>query len=96
MSIKEHLHRLVDELPDEEVPEAERILTSLAAKEPESFMEFLKRAPIDDEPTTPEEDEGAAEAWQEYLRGESIPWEEFIRTMNCRSRTSISIRANRG
>lgn len=81
MSIKEDIHRLVDELPEAELPEAQRYLASLVAKEPESFRDFLRRAPIDDEPTTPEEDEGAAEAWQEYLRGEAIPWEEFARTI---------------
>ena len=33
-------------------------------------------APIDDEPTTPEEDAGTAEAWQEYQRGEGRAWKE--------------------
>lgn len=34
----------------------------------------LARADIDDEPTTAEEDAGAEEAWQEYLRGKARPF----------------------
>ncbi|MGH2535583.1 MAG: hypothetical protein ACRDJW_25275 [Thermomicrobiales bacterium] len=34
-------------------------------------------APYDDEPTTPEEDRLAEEAWQEYQRGEAIPVDVF-------------------
>jgi hypothetical protein len=38
-------------------------------------------APYDDEPTTPEEDKGAEEAWQEYLRGKAISADEAKREL---------------
>lgn len=76
MSIKEDIYRLIDELSDEELPEARRYLASLAAKERPSLLEVLRDAPFDDEPTTPEEDEGAAEARRELARGEGRPLRE--------------------
>ena len=41
----------------------------------------LLEAPEDDEPTTPEENKIAEEAWQEYLRGEGISAEEAKREL---------------
>ena len=52
---------------------AERYLAPLRD---DYMLRVLMAAPYDDEPTTPEEDEGAEEAWQEYLRGEARLWEE--------------------
>ena len=76
MAVKDKLHQLVDELPDSEVHAAERFLAYLRDVGSDPFLRMLAEAPVDDEPTTAEEDEGAAEAWQEYLRGEARPWEE--------------------
>ncbi|MCA1670635.1 MAG: hypothetical protein LC793_25280 [Thermomicrobia bacterium] len=70
MSIKEDVHRLVDALPDDELPAARRLLESLRTKEHDPFIQHLMRAPIDDEPTTSEEDAGTAEAREELKRGE--------------------------
>jgi len=75
MTIKEELHRLVDELPDSESHAAKRFLEYLRNMG-DPMMRALMEAPIDDEPTTAEEDKGAEEAWQEYLRGEARPWED--------------------
>lgn len=44
------------------------LVTYLAA-EADPVVLQLADAPEDDEPTTPEEDEGAEEAWREYLAG---------------------------
>ncbi|MGI8689013.1 MAG: hypothetical protein ACR2M3_10575 [Thermomicrobiales bacterium] len=76
MSIKEDVHRLVDELPDDDLPAAQRLLEALRTKEHDPLMQHLMQAPIDDEPTTPEEDAGAAEARQELQRGEGRPLSE--------------------
>ncbi len=73
---REKLHRLVDAIPDEETVVAELFLEYLKCGRSDSALLADATAPWDDEPTTPEEDEGAAEAWQEYLRGEARPWEE--------------------
>ncbi|HLH24615.1 MAG TPA: hypothetical protein VK066_19005 [Chloroflexota bacterium] len=75
-SSKDKLHQLVEELPQSEVHAAESILAYLRDIGSDPFLRALALAPVDDEPTTPEEDEGASEAWQEYLRGEFRPWEE--------------------
>lgn len=75
MTIKDELHRLVDELPQKELHGAKRFLEYLRNMG-DPLQQALMEAPEDDEPTTPEEDEGAKEAWREYLRGEARPWED--------------------
>ena len=77
MTTKEVLHRLVDAIPDEELDTARQALELLA----DPFLLALANAPLDDEPTTPEEDAGAEEAWQEYLRGQARPWEDVRREL---------------
>ncbi len=77
MSVKEDVHRLVDELPDNELLEAQRYLQSLIAKEHDSLRHALMHSPLDDEPSTPEEDASDAEGWQEYLRGETRDWDDI-------------------
>jgi hypothetical protein len=76
MSIKEDVHRLVDELPDDELPSAQRLLESLLAKEQDTLVRHLMQSPIDDEPDTPEERASDEEGWQEYLRGEGRDWKD--------------------
>src|SRR5437764_14965683 len=65
MSIKEDVHRIVDELPESELPRLLHHLEMLRAAKNDPFLQALRNAPIDDEPTTPEEDLGAAEARDE-------------------------------
>jgi hypothetical protein len=76
MSTKDKLRQLVEDLPESEVHAAECFLAYLRDIGTDPFLRALALAPVDDEPTTPEEDAAAAEAWQEYLRGEFRPWEE--------------------
>ena len=73
MSIKDDLHRLVDELPTTELHGAKRYLEYLRNMS-DSLLQALMEAPEDDEPTTPEEEESVEQARQEYLRGEARPW----------------------
>ena len=75
MKSKEELHRLIDELPDSETNAAGRYLEHLRDLT-DPFVRALVEASEDDEATGPGEDEGADEAWQEYLNGEARPWEE--------------------
>ncbi len=65
MSIKEDVHRLVDELPESDVENVVHHLEMMQAAKRDPFMQMLMDAPLDDEPTTPEEDAGATEARQE-------------------------------
>lgn len=76
MGVREDLHRLVDLIPDTEGPKARQLLLDLIEKTGDPLLLALANAPDDDEPTSAEEDEGAAEAWQEYLQGKGRPWEE--------------------
>ena len=76
MTIKEDLHRVVDELPERELHTALRFLEYLRDVCRDPLLRALMEAPEDDEPLSLEEAQGADEAWQEYLRGEARPWEE--------------------
>jgi len=63
---------LVDKLPDSELAAAEAALTLIAECRHDRMLLALLTAPLDREPTTPEEDAGAAEARKQYRRGEYI------------------------
>ncbi len=81
MTIQEHLHQLVDALPEKELHAALRFMEYLRDVGDDPFVKALMDAPEDDEPITAEEAEGADEAWQEYLRGEAITAEEAKREL---------------
>lgn len=77
MTAKEKLRQVVDELSE---PEAERALAFIADRrdrDRDPVIAFFEDAPEDDEPTTPEEDRLAAEAWEQ--RHDSVPLHEFMR-----------------
>ena len=78
MTAKEKLRAAVDELSE---ADAADILDYLAHRDPGSdgLSELLRNAPVDDEPVTPEEEEGVAEARAEIARGEIISAEEIRR-----------------
>ncbi len=76
MSIKEDVHRLIDALPEDELPVAQRLLASLLTKERDPLIQHLMHSPIDDEPYTSEEQAEDEEGWQEYLSGKGRDWEE--------------------
>ena len=80
MTIKDELHRLVDELPESESHAAKRFLEYLRNMG-DPLLRTLMEAPEDDEPTTLEENRGAEAAWQEYLRGKAISADEAKREL---------------
>ena len=53
MNVRERLHRIIDELSDEE---AETMLRRVEAMRNDPFLRYLDAAPIDDEPVTAEEE----------------------------------------
>ncbi len=69
MTTREELYKLVDRLPEGTLDAAHQALIESLAEHDPVFKSMLK-APEDDEPTTPEEDQSADEGWQGYLRGE--------------------------
>jgi hypothetical protein len=79
MATKETLHRLIDELPDGEVDEAERYLRALQIEDP--VLRSLELAPIDDEPLTPEEEAALQEGRDALARGEALTMEQLRREL---------------
>lgn len=77
MTIKEHLHRLVDELPEHQTPAAERLLEALKAGTVDPVGLALLFAPEDDEPVTPEEEAAAQGAREALDRGDLVSDEEL-------------------
>jgi hypothetical protein len=77
MTTKEALHALVDELPDDALPAAERYLQSLREAAVDPVLQAFLNAPEDDEPLTAEDLAAIEEAEAEIARGEVIPWEVF-------------------
>lgn len=75
------LHELVDELTEEQLPEARRYVEFVKSGYTDMLMWVLDTAPVDDEPSTPEEDREAEEAWQEYLRDGGMSLDEARRTL---------------
>ena len=76
MVVREKLHRLVDELPDDELRAAERYLEYLRDTAGDRVLRALQNAPIDDEPLTEQDLEAISEADEAIARGEAEPWEE--------------------
>jgi hypothetical protein len=74
MTAKEKLRAAVDELSEDDAAD---MLEYLSRRDPLSRL--LRNAPVDNEPATPEEQEGVAEARAEIARGEVITSEEIRR-----------------
>lgn len=79
MVTKEHLHELIDTLPESEIRAAERYLMYLrdCAKDP--VLEAFLNAPEDDESLTLEEEAAIEEGMKDIERGDVVPWEEIER-----------------
>ena len=78
--LREALHRLVDELPDSELPSAKRFLEYLRNLG-DPLMRKLMEAPYDDEPVTPEEETLVQKARDQLAHGEMIPDAEVWRRL---------------
>jgi hypothetical protein len=74
MTAKEKLRQLIERLSEQD---AEETLRFLDARSRDPLLEAARRAPIDDEPSSREEDLSAREAWAEYERGEAVPLREI-------------------
>jgi hypothetical protein len=74
MTTKERLHKLVDELSEQE---AKAALVIVERRRDDPMLHALASAPIDDEPSDAEEDASAAEAMAAYRRGEAASTEQL-------------------
>jgi len=78
VTVKERLHRVIDELSD---AEAEAALRRIDALRNDPLVRFLDAAPVDDEPVSAEEKAAVAEADADRAAGAStIPFDEIKRT----------------
>jgi len=78
VTAKERLRNLVDELSEQEAVDALKLFQDRSG---EPMVRALDNAPIDDEPSTEEEDASARKAWEEYKRGESFSADEIKREL---------------
>ena len=79
MTAKERLRQLADELSEQE---AEAALVLVERSQHDPMLQVLAAAPEDDEPSDPEEDASAREAYASYRRGEAISLEELRRELD--------------
>jgi hypothetical protein len=80
MSGREMLHKLVDALPERDVPTASRVLEALSFTT-DPVARSLVLAPFDDEPDDDDFDGGLTEARQEAVEGRLISHEEMKRKL---------------
>lgn len=74
MTTKDRLHKLVDELSEQE---AEAALVIVERRRDDPMLQALAAAPVDDEPADAEEDASAEEALASYRRGEAVGSEDL-------------------
>ena len=78
VATREALHRIVDELPEDELEAAAR---SLAEKIGDPFLRAWLTAPEDDEVDTEEERALLERRWQSYKAGSFVEHEEVLRRL---------------
>lgn len=76
MTTRATLYRLIEELPESELPAADRYLAYLRATS-DQLDRKLAGAPEDDEPVTPEDEAAIAEGWAAYRRGDVVSDEDL-------------------
>ncbi len=77
MTAKEKLREAVEGLSEDEAAEALELLSG--RDERDALDDVLENAAIDDEPATPEEEDGVREAKAEIARGEVFTADEIKR-----------------
>ena len=80
MTIKDRLYQLIDELPEGDLPTAERMLCNLG-ETTDPVLKALMAAPWDDEPETEEERKAVEEAEEDVKAGRVVSHEEARRQL---------------
>lgn len=80
MTRREALHRLIDDLPEQEIPTAARVLEALRATA-DPVLRILSSAPVDDEADDDDFDGGLTEARREADESQEISHEEVKRRL---------------
>ena len=79
MQTRDRLHRLIDELPEAELPEVERFLAERGAGDP--VLRALTHAPAVEEPLTPEDEAAIREGMQAIEHGDVLSQTEVRREL---------------
>jgi len=79
VTTKERLHKLVDELSEQE---AETALVIVERRRDDPMLQALAGARADDEPAAADEDADANKALAAYQRGEAVGSEELRRELD--------------
>ena len=74
---REDVHKLVDTLPERELPAAKRYLQFLQSVGQSAALESMATAPWDDEPETDEEIEAVREAYEDVKRDDLVSDQEL-------------------
>jgi hypothetical protein len=80
MSPRDALHKLVDDLPEQELSTATRVLEALRATA-DPVLRSLLAAPVDDELDDDDFDGGLTEARHEVREGQTLSHEEVKRRL---------------
>lgn len=81
MTVKEQLHQLIDELPEQQLIDAQFILEALRAHGDDPLARALLLAPIDHEPETEEERLAVQEGRDALARGDVVRDEDLDREL---------------
>ena len=82
MESRQALHALVDELPDDELGAAQRLLEHLREQGDDPLRSVLDAAPWDDEPLAEDDRAAIEEGLAERARGEVVSHEEVERILS--------------
>jgi hypothetical protein len=80
VSVRDRIHRLVDQLPEADLPVVELILVGRRATE-DPVLRALANAPADDEPLTDEEAAAIQEGLDAIARGDVVSDAELDRLL---------------
>jgi len=78
---REDLHRLIEEIPDGELPGVQRYLEYVRDIASDPVRRSIETAPLDDEPETEEERQGVEEAKADIRAGRTMSTEELKREL---------------
>ena len=77
---RDRLHRLIDELPEQDLPTVEQLLTERRLDD-DAFRRMLAEAPEDDEPLKAKDIAAIEEGLQDVAAGRLIPNDELWRRL---------------
>lgn len=86
MTKRQALHQLIDDLPEDDLPTATRVLEGLRATS-DLVKWSLDNAPLDDEPDDDDFDGGLTEARADAKAGRGITTEELRRELGLPARS---------